>query len=336
MKWTMTTLAVICCASLARCEEYPKSHYVLEAQVKDDRGAPVATASIQGAKVALKKEGVPHGSNVRIEAATDDKGKALLAFESLPGVGGVSIQKDGYYPSFHPVDWIRDTHSSDYKAVLKVALKPVKKPIAMYAFDNTGNARGIVKIPVIGESYGFDLMRGAALPPLGNGETSDFTFRVEGDWESIESYRLKLVVEFPHPKDGVVEFMTPQRRGKREPQMFGSRLISSYHAPEEGYRGRLVRITGKPEQKQDARHQVDFHRNYYFRCRTKTDDQGNIISANYGKIYGDFNFDAAREEWGYRATLLMMTTYFNPTPNDRNVEFDPKRNLNPDTGIIRP
>lgn len=39
---------------------------------------------------------------------------------------------------------------------------------------------------------------------------------------------------------------------------------------------------------------------------------GNIISAQYGKIYGDF---------------LAFTYYLNPSPNDRNVEFDPDQNL---------
>jgi hypothetical protein len=43
-----------------------------------------------------------------------------------------------------------------------------------------------------------------------------------------------------------------------------------------------------------------------------TDEKGKIISTCYGKIYGDF---------------LKLTYYFNPTPNDRNLEFDPKRNL---------
>jgi hypothetical protein len=42
------------------------------------------------------------------------------------------------------------------------------------------------------------------------------------------------------------------------------------------------------------------------------DATGKIISANYGKIYGDF---------------MNFSYYLNPTPNDRNVEFDPKRNL---------
>ena len=42
------------------------------------------------------------------------------------------------------------------------------------------------------------------------------------------------------------------------------------------------------------------------------DKDGNVKSALYGKIYGGF---------------MQFRYYLNPTPNDRNVEFDPKQNL---------
>jgi len=54
------------------------------------------------------------------------------------------------------------------------------------------------------------------------------------------------------------------------------------------------------------------NRIYYFRVRTKMDENGNVVSAHYGKIYGDF---------------MQFRYYFNPTPNDRNIEYDPKQNL---------
>ena len=54
------------------------------------------------------------------------------------------------------------------------------------------------------------------------------------------------------------------------------------------------------------------NRNYFFRVRTVKNDEGNIVSAYYGKIYGDF---------------MQFSYYLNPTPNDRNIEFDPKQNL---------
>jgi hypothetical protein len=57
---------------------------------------------------------------------------------------------------------------------------------------------------------------------------------------------------------------------------------------------------------------TDPNRNFYFRVRTALDHQGNVVSAQYGKIYGD---------------LAQFRYYLNPTPNDRNIEFDPKQNL---------
>jgi hypothetical protein len=50
---------------------------------------------------------------------------------------------------------------------------------------------------------------------------------------------------------------------------------------------------------------------YYCRVRSEILPNGET-NCLYGKIYGDFP---------------AMTYYLNPTPNDRNVEFDPKRNL---------
>jgi hypothetical protein len=59
--------------------------------------------------------------------------------------------------------------------------------------------------------------------------------------------------------------------------------------------------------------------NYFFRVRTILDKDGNIESALYGKIHGDFQLDHHGN--------IGFTYYLNPTPNDRNVEFDPKQNL---------
>jgi hypothetical protein len=56
----------------------------------------------------------------------------------------------------------------------------------------------------------------------------------------------------------------------------------------------------------------DPNRDYYFRVRTALDPNGDVKSALYGKIYGDF---------------MQFTYYLNPTPNSRNIEFDPNQNL---------
>ena len=59
-----------------------------------------------------------------------------------------------------------------------------------------------------------------------------------------------------------------------------------------------------------------------FRVRTKIDNDGNIISANYGKIYGPIQFGGGRPT----DRPITFTYYFNPdgTPN---LEYDPKKDL---------
>ena len=65
-------------------------------------------------------------------------------------------------------------------------------------------------------------------------------------------------------------------------------------------------------QGQPSKTSANKDRNFYFRVRTVTDKDGKIISAHYGKIYGDFP---------------SFIHYFNGTANDRNLEFDIGRNL---------
>ena len=61
------------------------------------------------------------------------------------------------------------------------------------------------------------------------------------------------------------------------------------------------------------------------RIRTELDDEGNIKNAHYGKIYGDFRLCESRE----KVVDIDFLYYLNPTPNDRNLEWDRKHNLCP-------
>ena len=106
--------------------------------------------------------------------------------------------------------------------------------------------------------------------------------------------------------------------------MEGSGLRSPHEALTNGYQSQIVRLNvSHPGQK--LIFDYDENRIYLFRVRTIIDDRGNILSAQYGKIYGDF---------------MQFSYYLNLTPNDRNVEFDPKqnllRNLNEFEGVNQP
>jgi len=103
-----------------------------------------------------------------------------------------------------------------------------------------------------------------------------------------------IVVSFPNAGDGIQGLTRDWNLGV-------SGLLSSHEVPTDGYQSQY-----------EQTHMPDPNRIYYFRVRTVLDSQGNILSTHYGKIYGDF---------------MQFRYYLNPTPNDRNVEFDPKQNL---------
>jgi hypothetical protein len=179
-----------------------------------------------------------------------------------------------------------------------VLLKQVLNPIPMYARTVWSGP------PVFNEPVGYDLTIGDWVAPHGKGKSADMFFTGKLDKKSDEDYDYELVVSFPNPGEGIQRFEAAyvgQSSGFRSPHL----------APESGYQSKLsVKSSRHPGQ--GAQDEMDPKRNYFVRVRTVLDAMGNVKSAHYGKIYGDF---------------MQFRYYLNPTPNDRNVEFDPKRNL---------
>ncbi|MFZ1074172.1 MAG: hypothetical protein WAO21_12165 [Verrucomicrobiia bacterium] len=91
----------------------------------------------------------------------------------------------------------------------------------------------------------------------------------------------------------------------------GRGLRSPHEAPANGYQSQLIRENAH-HSGQPGISDYDENRNYFFRVRAVLNANGNVKSALYGKVYGDF---------------MEFSFYLNPTPNDGNVEFDPKQNL---------
>jgi len=179
-------------------------------------------------------------------------------------------------------------------------LKKTVNPTRMYAKAvNLG-------LPAFDKDLGFDLMVGDWIAPQGKGVNTDIIFSGHRERRSELDFDYRLVVSFPNQGDGIQEFVVPAVEECSD-------LRSAHEAPREGYQPQWIQTsTRRPGQPVITNR--DDKRNYYFRVRTVLDEKGNVKSALYGKIYGDF---------------LQFTYYLNPTPNDRNVEFDPKRNLTP-------
>jgi hypothetical protein len=182
-------------------------------------------------------------------------------------------------------------------------------------------------MPEMQKDYGYDLEMCQYTPPMGKGSHADILIRIEGSHKGPKNAKLRAVLGVSNKSDGFVMFITETRES-------GPDLISDYHAPETEYINSMEFAFDSDNMM--AAYNQPKNSNFYFRVRTKLNPDGTIASCNYGKVYGPLLFWALPIEQGGLAQFSWSTSYFNPTPNDRNVEFDPKRNLIPDGNVQRP
>lgn len=273
-------------------------------KVVDTEGTPVTNSLVSVGFFHRDPE-----QSRRFESRTDTNGCATLEGPSS-GQLAYWVSKDGYYESsggykgwqekWMPPDSpnIKKGRWHPWNPTFDVVLKKIKSPIQMYVKSlNIG-------VPEFGRLLGLDIEKGDWVAPYGKGVSSDLLFYPELSQRSPDDFDYTLTLTFPNKGDGIKVFEGSTRNG-------GSQLKSGYEAPLGGYLSEWRQFRKRRPEIGETNN-IDQNRIYYFRVRTKLDEHGNIISALYGKIYGDF---------------FQFTYYLNPTPNDRNIEFDPERNL---------
>jgi hypothetical protein len=158
-------------------------------------------------------------------------------------------------------------------------------------------------------------MAGDWVAPDGKGQTPDLFLEVTGHATDVQSNDSILTISFANPLDGIQSF---------DP-IKGSAFRSPREAPRDGYQP-VLELHRVHKSSQPSSEWIDDNKSdmdYFFRVRTVVDENGEIKSALYGKIYGGIKFGGAVEH----CYVDMKPYYFNPEPNSRNMEFDPKRNL---------
>jgi hypothetical protein len=266
-------------------------------KVTDELGIPVAQANVSIGYFTNNDTAELHGltDTNGVFVATHTTSTYNYIEYKLAFVAG----KDGYYGTRSGCDLGIPYDASKWNPTVNLLLKIVGKPIAMYA------RRVDEGPPVFNKPVGYDLAIGDWVAPHGKGLTTDIIFTGNLDKKSKNDFDYKLTVSFPKSGDGIQEFIVPDAEK-------GSGLRSPHEAPANGYQLEVVKTMSHHPGVGAKDDMNDPSRNYFFRVRTVKDSEGNIVSAHYGKIYGDF---------------MQFTYYLNPTSNDRNIEFDPKQNL---------
>jgi hypothetical protein len=199
---------------------------------------------------------------------------------------GFEASKSGFYTTRMAHMLFPPYSPSKWDIAQTLVLKKIAKPTAMYSKQINS-----LKFPEYNKNIGYDLMVGDWIAPYGKGINADMLF-IEKHTGPQSGYILS--VSFSNVGDGIQEFTLSDNEKKSD-------LRSAHEAPENGYQPTASQM-----------HTTNPSRGFYFRIHTKLDETGNVVSAHYGKIYGD---------------LAQFTYYYNPTPNDRSIEFDPKQNL---------
>lgn len=239
-------------------------------------------------------------------------------------------------------------HFEEPKLALKVTLPYVRKPIPLKAKSEVFSTRRVngpkdtepadPRLPDLAiTEVGYDAEQLEPMPPHGQGKRMDFTIRVTsvfrgfkdawtersavvdvnrgldtmdqgkvryGDWTHSVTYR------FPNKGDGII----------LSAQFWPyCKLTVPHKAPEEGYVEELTLTEVKDyhSNRSNLSNYRDKMQNngLFLRLRTQLDKDGNVVSAHYAKIVS-----LQRPGSGFKIL-------YNPTPNDRNLEYDFKTNL---------
>ena len=243
---------------------------------------------IEGVSATVIYLGYNGETTQRVRGKTDTKG--FFQAKGTPQLRmHVYLEKDGYYPT----ESGRLSRKQDHDVTF--VLRKKKNPIPLYA------KRSRLVSPVLGGNLGYDFEVRDWVKPHGKGVNTDLFFKVTYDKRSRQDFDYELQVTFPGEMDGIQEFRSTKFSDLRSP----------YEAPLNGY---LSSWTQTHQRRPDIGRfgNRDDSRNYWIRVRSKVDEEGKLVSAHYIKMYGDFPD---------------LHCYFNPTPNDRNLEFDRTQNL---------
>lgn len=279
---TYILLTYVTLLTLAACGQ-TNGGYEWKAKIKviNDDGIPIPGAHVQIGyytnSVSTVTDGIADTNGIFMFDHTAQSEYVIVSFEA---------KKEEYYSINQEVDLAPPYSSEKWNITKTMTLKKVGRPVAMYA-----KRISQLKFPEFNKAIGYDLMIGDWVGTYGKGVNADLLLTQH---HTSPQSGYPITMSFPNIGDGIQEF-TLRESDK------GSGLRSDHEAPNAGYQPVASQIqTTNP------------NRNFYFRVRTMLDENGKVVSARYGKIYGD---------------LAQFTYYFNPTINDQNVEFDPKQNL---------
>lgn len=281
---------------------------VVELLVMDEIGEPIknAKAKITFANYSGRDETIT-------EEASNSSGE-IRAFGSSNHSILIKISKSGHYAA----ELERLAANQDHK--IEVILPRVVDPRGLIHRKTTP------KIPDFDRWFGFDMEFGDWLVPVGRGETADFFVRLSRNFVKINLLERDMIKIRDHNPNYTEDdlrriwglwnmFLEIRFEGKDEgitesDQFYHySEMQLPHSAPDSDYKPELIfeNISNNwSSRNKDI--------GYFIKSRVVTDASGRFVSANYSKLIGELRSDGGGS--------FFVEYYFNPDPNDRNLEYN--------------
>lgn len=273
----------------------------LDILVVDDAGIPVPDTDLCVSFATGPADGIDRNGQ------TDEKGRFSAKCRTTGSIW-ILAQKEGYYQTrFHvdaqqvPYDKAMQTRKwSDGPVETSIILKKTRNPVHLVV--SGGNLQEKAW-PATNTVLGFDLELFDWCPPYGSGKHDDLQleydfWRSPTEWDHVYSH---LVLTMTNCVDGL--YLAPVEDY--------SLLKRCYRAnPDATYQRRLEFVYDRRSGEVERCERMPNDQYMVFRTRTRTNEVGNVTSANYGLIFEKGKYGL---NWNIRVG-------FNPTPNDTNLE----------------
>jgi hypothetical protein len=276
----------------ASCQEARK----VKVTVTEEDGTPVKDANTTVRYLGYGKDGKTEKIGL-----TNALG-VFVANGTTSGRMSVRVEKDGYYMTNSGRLSRKNDHDVTY------VLRKVMAPVPLYA------KKALLEFPVNKKWLGYDFETADWVAPHGKGKKTMCLFQMDIKAPSGDEYTQELKIKFPDKADGIIKIPIIEERRS-------SNFTWLYEAPEANYKSEIAfvrqRLLNKPLVFDSSKF------SYAMRVNTQLDEKGSVISANYVRIsrgHKLFGVLASQQSFG-------LTYYYNPTPNDRNLEFDTQKNL---------
>ena len=271
-------------------------------RVVDQDGNPVADARVWGGL----QTGDGYNDFSPIRGMTDTNGEYVIHGKCTNRIR-CDITKAGYYASEFLLKSYGYTHSvksgmwQPYGNRYTIVLKQIVNPQPMVCRD----ALNPIGIPKHNVWLGFDFEQYDFVAPHGGGKSNDILLRFDLNRPSKDEYYMTMKVSFTNQ---------PYAGAYKLKKDAGSELKIVYEANTNGcFNQNFIYKFQRGKNSSPIYDRLQSDEYLVFRTRTRVDKDGNLISAHYGVICGEWNFAGPS---GFRIDDFI----FNPRPNDSNLE----------------